>query len=101
MSGGEVRLGGTGWVAEVIRPLAAQRPLNQRLLTRREAVSISSAVSGPADELIKNLSRNRRQDLAAAFADSVCGAYSLLLLCPTHKIPDTLIRESASRKKSE
>jgi hypothetical protein len=48
MIGGEVRLGGTGWVAEVIRPLAAQRPLNQRLLKRREAVSISSAVSGPS-----------------------------------------------------
>lgn len=46
--GDQLRLRRAGRVAEMVRQLGAERPLDQAFLKRRDAVSMASAVSGPS-----------------------------------------------------
>jgi hypothetical protein len=56
------RLGGCGWVAEVVCQLAAQRTLNQRLLEPSRTRSRFFGSQRPVtNDLIKEFSRERRQ----------------------------------------
>jgi len=81
-----------------VRKLGAQRPLDQRFLEpTRRGFDVGRRERAIADNLVEDFSSERRQDLGARLLPvSVCGAYRLLMLCPTHEISDTL-RTSRAR----
>ena len=89
--GGELGLSPPRRVAQMVTELGTEGALISAFLNRRGAVSTSAAVSGPS----RTIGRECQQGSApesrrSASRALVCGAYRLLMLCPTHKISDTL-----------
>jgi hypothetical protein len=59
-------------------------------LNRRTTPSSSSGVSGPGEQIDRESLREWAPAAPQTWTISVSGASTLLMLCPTHKIPDRL-----------
>src|SRR5262245_40491287 len=91
MIAGGLRLGPTRRVPQVVRQLAAERALNDRLLEATDGgLELVRRQRPLANKLIKNVRGHRRQGGVGLRWFGVSGASTLLMLCPTHKISDSL-----------
>src|SRR5688572_13291392 len=80
--------GGSGWVAEMVGQLAAQRPLNQRLLEPpRRGLDFFGGQRSVTDDLIKDFSRDRRQHLGRLLRFRFAGHTVSSCYAPHTKIP--------------